>query len=93
MTAPQASKRPDVRFRRKMLIKRAKRKKERNREAVRRYGASGHRQCGRKTRYDSEDEAINVALKRSIASGTYLRVYKCPICNGWHITHKERNRT
>lgn len=90
MSIPQASKRPIVRYKKKMLIKRAKRNKERKREVIRKYGESGLRQCGKKMRYDTRDIASDIALKRSIESGIELRVYKCPICNGWHITHKER---
>jgi hypothetical protein len=90
MSVRQASKRPLERHRKKMLRRQSRHRKERNREAIRRCGQSGHRQCGKKARYDTRELAELVALKRSIASDTYLRVYRCPICGGWHITHTER---
>ena len=91
MRSAQASKRPYARYRKRMLFRRAKRKRERNRAATKDYGISGHNQCGKKERYGSRAEAETVALRRTIESDTYLRVYKCPICGGWHLTHTEKH--
>lgn len=90
MRSEQASKRADRKRRKKRLIRRAKMNRQRNKEMTRRYGVSGHRQCGKKMRYPSEESANVVALRRGIESGVHLRVYRCPLCGGWHITHTER---
>lgn len=90
MGSVQASKRPEARYKKKALLKRAKRKRERNVDAIRMYGISGHSQCGKKERYDSRAEAETVALRRMIDSDISLRVYHCPICDGWHLTHTEK---
>lgn len=43
--------------------------------------------CGKKTRYHSQHEARQIANNCERARpGTKLRVYWCPICEGWHMT-------
>ncbi|HSX32915.1 MAG TPA: hypothetical protein VLF91_01105 [Candidatus Saccharimonadales bacterium] len=44
--------------------------------------------CKQKTRYAS-DAAAQATLKRLFAAGKVkksLRVYRCPVCLGWHLT-------
>ncbi len=48
--------------------------------------------CKRKTRF-SNDAAAQAALKkinpvRALAKPS--RVYKCPVCSGWHLTSKRQ---
>lgn len=44
--------------------------------------------CKRKVRYSSESEArAAVTQQLRINPGTpKLRVYQCPVCEGWHMT-------
>jgi hypothetical protein len=45
--------------------------------------------CERKVRHSTEAKALIAAARcagRRSAKG--LRVYRCPDCKGWHITHK-----
>jgi len=48
--------------------------------------------CKRKTRFTS-DAAAQAALKK-IKSGWFSkkpsRVYKCPVCSGWHLTSRPK---
>ena len=45
--------------------------------------------CGKKKRYASQHEARQIANNCERARpGTKLRVYFCPMCEGWHITSK-----
>lgn len=48
---------------------------------------SQHRSCG-KVRYTSERTAIRRAIASSRRAGLALRVYRCPDCEGWHLTKK-----
>jgi len=41
-----------------------------------------YRMCERKQRYRSESEATKVGRRR----GVRLRVYCCPLCDGYHLT-------
>jgi len=45
------------------------------------------KRCG-KNNYDSEDKARRVAVTAFMRDGTRLRVYQCPDCGYWHLTHK-----
>lgn len=47
-----------------------------------------YKQCSRKRRYRSEHEARLFANRAETKRGPKLRVYWCPICEGWHITSK-----
>lgn len=44
--------------------------------------------CGKKRRYGSRGRALAVAL-HSARRTTLMRVYRCPVCDGWHLTHKK----
>lgn len=45
-------------------------------------------QCGGKIAYKSERSAIATARECEKERGGKLRVYSCPICGNYHITHK-----
>ena len=80
----QASKRKrDARKRkRKARIKR-------DAEITKKYGMKGHRACGRKRSYPSEEAALSFANRSmNVYGAPPLKVYKCPYCDGWHLTHK-----
>ena len=51
-----------------------------------------YRQCGKKRRYRSEHDARLSANNGMTKRGTPLRVYRCPICNGWHITKRNADQ-
>jgi len=48
--------------------------------------------CMRKIRHRTEERAL---VRAARCAGKYnaraLRVYRCPACNGWHLTSKVRN--
>ncbi|MCA9343589.1 hypothetical protein KC947_01395 [Candidatus Saccharibacteria bacterium] len=49
--------------------------------------------CKNKTRY-SNDASAQEALKRinqNKTLGKPRRVYKCPVCNGWHLSSKAKH--
>lgn len=46
-------------------------------------------QGGRKTLYVTEEDARKVAESRMRKGERTLRVYRCPMRSGWHITHTE----
>ena len=76
---------------RKRVARKKKRKAQRKRDAeiTKKYGMEGHRMCGRKRRYEDEFTAQSVANLSMIAYGAPpLKVYRCPLCGGWHLTHK-----
>ena len=64
----------------------AKKRHARGRAVTTAFGQRGHRQCGRKARYRSEDVAEAVAMRRMALGGPKLRWYLCDICGGWHLT-------
>ena len=90
MSRPQTSRAETHRKRRE----RARRKRRIKRDLARRhrsaslYGLAGVRQCAKKNRYPTMETAEMVAERRTMTSGMPLRVYRCPCCGGYHITHK-----
>ena len=44
--------------------------------------------CSKKHRYGTQGRAL-AAATRSARRTDLMRVYECPICKGWHLTHKE----
>lgn len=46
------------------------------------------RMCFSKKRYPSEDFAAQVAQVAADKRGVDLRVYHCPCCSGFHLTHQ-----
>jgi hypothetical protein len=47
--------------------------------------------CTGKKRYRTDIEAINAAIKTSFKWGKPMRHYRCPHCNGYHVTSEIRN--
>ena len=48
--------------------------------------------CG-KVPYSTREEALGVAatrLRPNCSNRKYLRVYQCPTCSEFHLTHKEK---
>lgn len=45
--------------------------------------------CKRKVRYGTERKALRVADRRFRKVGVELRVYSCPLCQGFHLTKKK----
>lgn len=45
--------------------------------------------CFSKTRHATKEEAERHADYLWETEGLELKVYKCPICNGWHLTSKK----
>jgi hypothetical protein len=43
--------------------------------------------CRSKTRFDTEREADD-AVYRARMEGRSLGIYKCPWCDGWHLTSR-----
>jgi len=52
--------------------------------------ASGYCPYAQKDRYNSKAEALSGARHREAAENgpDRLRVYKCPVCDGWHLTSR-----
>lgn len=48
--------------------------------------------CLRKRRYAAVNEAQRQAQLASRRVGAAVRVYRCPICFGWHLTSAPRRR-
>ena len=61
--------------------RRAQQRKQRE-EALR------YKACERKKRYASEAEAKDAIRSCERHGSRDLRCYRCPYCNGWHLTHK-----
>ena len=61
--------------------RRAQQRKQRE-EALR------HKACERKKRYASEAEAKDAIRSCERHGSRDLHCYRCPYCNGWHLTHK-----
>lgn len=48
------------------------------------------RACGRKKRYETRVEALKAADRSSKRKDApKIFVYECPICGGWHLTHRK----
>lgn len=43
--------------------------------------------CARKRAYRSQEEAELVAIHQTIVTGQTIRVYECPYCKKFHLTH------
>lgn len=65
------------------------REDERRRQAAERHEeALRYKACERKRRYASEAEA-KLAIRDCERHGSRdLHCYRCPYCDGWHLTHK-----
>ena len=81
---------------RRRRLKYAKRRLLRE-DQKRRQWASGKRgpdamACSRKKRYGTMSEAERYAAKYELRRGVRLRIYRCPVCGGYHLTHKRAKR-
>ena len=47
-----------------------------------------HKACERKKRYASETDAKEAIRACERHGSRDLHCYRCPYCNGWHLTHK-----
>ena len=67
--------------------KQRRERRERDAQMTMEYGERGHRSCGKKRRYETEEEATRYAYKCMSHPGVpLLRVYRCSLCGGWHLT-------
>lgn len=51
-------------------------------------GALIYSQCTKKTRYENEFRAHEVAIRRMRSGAPALRVYYCTYCEGYHLTSR-----
>lgn len=61
-------------------------KQERDKQVSAEFGESGHRSCGRKSRYSTQAEAELKASTLKLYGVPTLRAYECRYCGGWHLT-------
>lgn len=48
--------------------------------------------CLRKKRYQTKSDAMRIATIRLQDKNNppdFLRAYRCPVCKGYHLTHRE----
>lgn len=60
-----------------------------NRKAAPESRESRIRMCTSKRRFRNETAAIKAAIGSSRHYGKPMRVYRCPVCRGWHLTSHE----
>ena len=65
----------------------AKERRERE-EKVKGSKTRARRMCLRKVRHETREGAESSAAYCSNRSGVTIGVYHCPLCGGWHLTHK-----
>lgn len=58
----------------------------RDKEITELYGDEGHRSCGRKMKYQDEDDALTHAKIYQVRGSEKLYAYQCKLCGGWHLT-------
>jgi hypothetical protein len=64
--------------------------RDRRREAPRPLRTEAQRQaCKQKQRFATEREADD-AVYRARMEGTELAYYRCPWCDGWHLTRRQK---
>ena len=86
---PQQSKRArDIRRNRRYARKRLLREDRKRRQWASRKTGPDARACSRKKRYGTMHEAERYAAKYELRRGVRLRIYRCPVCGGYHLTHK-----
>lgn len=66
----------------------AREDKRRKQLAAEHDAALRYKACERKNRYASRSEAEATAAACAEHGARNLHVYKCPHCNGWHLTSK-----
>ncbi len=65
----------------------------RDAEVTEKWGHKAHWACGRKVRYRCEHDATEMMKKMYPHSGRWVGVYRCPYCNGWHMTKHLRGES
>lgn len=51
--------------------------------------AQQHQMCLRKVRHETQAEANEAIRKAQAERGvSFMRSYRCPHCNGWHLTKR-----
>ncbi len=51
------------------------------------------KQCERKTRFETKDEALASARHTRAVSGRGpVAAYRCRFCGGWHVGHLNKNQ-
>lgn len=65
-------------------------RKKRDKVVTSKYGMDAHSACGRKKRYETEMDAMARVNMSKLIAGVSLRAYKCPYCDGWHLTSKPK---
>lgn len=85
-----ALKRQRKRAREARARRRSMRREQRERDVVvtEMWGYRAHMECGRKLYYATKELAMARALKSVACGAPMLRAYKCPYCEGWHLTSK-----
>jgi hypothetical protein len=48
--------------------------------------------CLGKERFDDKDQADAHAKEHAKKAGTPIRIYRCPFCQGFHMTSRGRGR-
>lgn len=51
---------------------------------------SEYSQCGKKIRYRTHADAVKAMQSCERARGRKLRIYQCPVCLGFHLSHSFR---
>lgn len=51
-----------------------------------------YQMCGKKVGFKKRETALAVALKDA-KRVAFMRVYQCPICKRWHVTHRAERTT
>lgn len=57
---------------------------------LKKFGKPAYNMCATKFAYETESEAQYTAFVHTTPL-TKLRVYRCPFCKKWHITHKDED--
>lgn len=64
------------------------RERKKRQESVKGPKSVARRMCIRKVRHATREGAESAAAYCSNTSGVTIGVYHCPLCDGWHLTHK-----
>lgn len=82
MSKPQASKR------KRHWYKSVSRERKDREKKIKCSKTRARRMCLRKVRHETREGAESSAAFFSNRSGMTIGIYHCPLCGGWHLTHK-----